>query len=109
MANKNILEVAFSKIQENEKTELESQKVDLSVVKALNILKSDAKSKVNASTNDIATAMKELDKVIGKMKSAEKELGVSLSDEISAVKKTWSKSKEALKKAQSLISDLASL
>ncbi len=36
MANKNILEVAFSKIQENEKTELSNHKIDLALIDDVN-------------------------------------------------------------------------
>jgi peptidoglycan hydrolase CwlO-like protein len=87
---------------------LASQKVELSVADGLNTLAS-AKAKVNTATNDIASAIKEFDKVIGKMKNAESDLGVDLSREISEVSKTEQKARKALKAAESLISDLASI
>ena len=87
---------------------LSTQKVELSVVDGLNTLAS-AKAKVNTATNDIVSAIKEFDKVIGKMKNAESDLGVDLSREISEVSKTEQKARKALKSAESLISDLASI
>jgi len=87
---------------------LASQKVELSVVDGLNTLAS-AKAKVNTASNDIVSAIKEFDKVIGKMKNAESDLGVDLSREISEVSKTEQKARKALKAAESLISDLASI
>lgn len=84
------------------------QEVELSVADGLNTLAS-AKAKVNTATNDIASAIKEFDKVIGKMKNAESDLGVDLSREISEVSKTEQKARKALKAAESLISDLASI
>ena len=99
----------FNKLFKEEKVELSAQKVELGVPEALNYFKTDAKSKVNSATNEIAKGIKELDKVLVKMKNAEKDLGISLSDEINSIKKTDSKAREVLKKAQSLISDLASI
>lgn len=87
---------------------LASQKVELSVVDGLNTLAS-AKAKVNTASNDIVSAIKEFDKVIGKMKNAESDLAVDLSREISEVSKTEQKARKALKAAESLISDLASI
>ena len=87
---------------------LSTEKVELSVADGLNTLAS-AKAKVNTATNDIASAIKEFDKVIGKMKNAESDLGVDLSREISEVSKTEQKARKALKAAESLISDLASI
>ena len=87
---------------------LASQKVELSVVDGLNTLAS-AKAKVNTASNDIVSAIKEFDKVIGKMKNAESDLGIDLSREISEVSKTEQKTRKALKAAESLISDLASI
>ena len=87
---------------------LSTEKVDLSVADGLNTLAS-AKAKVNTATNDIVSAIKEFDKVIGKMKNAESDLGVDLSREISEVSKTEQKARKALKAAESLISDLASI
>ena len=84
------------------------QEVELSVADGLNTLAS-AKAKVNTASNDIASAIKEFDKVIGKMKNAESDLGVDLSREISEVSKTEEKARKALKAAESLISDLASI
>jgi hypothetical protein len=43
------------------------------------------------------------------MKNAESDLGVDLSREISEVSKTEQKARKALKAAESLISDLASI
>ena len=65
---------------------LSTQKVELSVVDGLNTLAS-AKAKVNTASNDIVSAIKEFDKVIGKMKNAESDLGVDLSREISEVRR----------------------
>jgi len=87
---------------------LASQKVELSVADGLNTL-AKAKAKVNNATNDIASAIKEFDKVIGKMKNAESDLGIDLSREISEVRKTDEKARKAMKAAESLISDLASI
>ena len=87
---------------------LSTEKVELNVADGLNTLAS-AKAKVNTATNDIASAIKEFDKVIGKMKNAESDLGVDLSREISEVSKTEQKARKALKAAESLISDLASI
>jgi peptidoglycan hydrolase CwlO-like protein len=87
---------------------LSTEKVELSVADGLNTLAS-AKAKVNTATNDIVSAIKEFDKVIGKMKNAESDLGVDLSREISEVSKTEQKARKALKAAESLISDLASI
>lgn len=84
------------------------QEVELSVADGLNTL-AGAKAKVNTATNDIVSAIKEFDKVIGKMKNAESDLGVDLSREISEVSKTEQKARKALKAAESLISDLASI
>ena len=84
------------------------QEVELSVADGLNTLAS-AKAKVNTASNDIVSAIKEFDKVIGKMKNAESDLGVDLSREISEVSKTEQKARKALKAAESLISDLASI
>ena len=86
-----------------------TQKVEFSVVDALNILKGDAKQKVNAATNDIVRAIKEFDKTLGKFKQAQSDLGIDLSKEINEVQKTEAKAREVLKAAQSLISDIASL
>ena len=87
---------------------LSTEKVELSVADGLNTLAS-AKAKVNTATNDIVSAIKEFDKVISKMKNAESDLGVDLSREISEVSKTEQKARKALKAAESLISDLASI
>lgn len=84
------------------------QEVELSVADGLNTL-AGAKAKVNTATNDIVSAIKEFDKVIGKMKNAESDLGVDLSREIGEVSKTEQKARKALKAAESLISDLASI
>ena len=99
----------FKKLAEESKTELSAQKVELGVPEALNYFKTDAKSKVNSAANEIANGIKELDKVLVKMKNAEKDLGIDLYNEINSIKKTDSKAREALKKAESLISDLASI
>jgi hypothetical protein len=99
----------FKKLAEETKVELSAQKVELGVPEALNYFKTDAKSKVNSAANEIANGIKELDKVLVKMKNAEKDLGIDLSNEINSIKKTDSKAREALKKAQSLISDLSSI
>jgi hypothetical protein len=87
---------------------LSTEKVELSVADGLNTL-AKAKAKVNNATNDIASAIKEFDKVIGKMKNAESDLGIDLSREISEVRKTDEKARKAMKAAESLISDLASI
>ena len=87
---------------------LSTEKVELSVADGLNTL-AGAKAKVNTATNDIVSAIKEFDKVIGKMKNAESDLGVDLSREISEVSKTEQKARKALKAAESLVSDLASI
>jgi len=102
---KSVYKALFSE----QEVELESRKVELGVPEALNYFKSDAKSKVNLAANEIAKGIKELDKVMVKMKNAEKDLGISLSNEINSIKKTDSKARVALKNAQSLISDLASI
>ena len=82
----------FNKLAEEKKVELSAQKVELGVVEALNYFKTDAKSKVNSATNEIANGIKELDKVLVKMKNAEKDLGISLSNEINSIKKNRFKS-----------------
>lgn len=87
---------------------LSAEKVELSIADGLNTL-AGAKAKINTATNDIVSAIKEFDKVIGKMKNAESDLGVDLSREISEVSKTEQKARKALKAAESLISDLASI
>ena len=87
---------------------LSTEKVELSVADGLNTL-AKAKAKVNNATNDIVSAIKEFDKVIGKMKNAESDLGIDLSKEISEVRKTDEKARKAMKAAESLISDLASI
>ena len=89
--------------------ELKSQKVELGITEALNAFKTGAKSKVNSAANEILSGIKELDKILVKMKNVEKDLDISLSNEINSIKKTDSKSREALKKAESLISDLSSI
>ena len=87
---------------------LSTEKVELGVADGLNTL-AKAKAKVNNATNDIVSAIKEFDKVIGKMKNAESDLGIDLSREISEVRKTDEKARKAMKAAESLISDLASI
>ena len=82
--------------------------VELSVTDGLTTLAS-AKAKVNTASNDIVSAIKEFDKVIGKMINAESDLGVDLSREIKDVRDTQQKAIKALKAAESLISDLASI
>ena len=99
----------FNALFKEDKTELATQKVELGVIDALNFLKSDAKAKVNSATNDIAKAINQLDKVIGKMKNVEKDLDIDLSKEINSIKKTDTKARQCLKNAQKLISDLASV
>ena len=99
----------FKKLAEETKVELSAQKIELGIIEALNYFKTDAKSKVNSATNEIANGIKELDKILVKMKNVEKDLSIDLSNEINSIKKTDSKAREALKKAQSLISDLASI
>ena len=89
--------------------ELKSQKVQLGITESLNAFNTGAKSKVNSAANEILSGIKELDKILFKMKNVEKDLDISLYNEINSIKKTDSKAREALKKAESLISDLSSI
>lgn len=86
-----------------------SMQIELSVADGVKQIKSDAKNKVNAASNDIASAIKKFDSFLGKIKQAEKDLGIDLSKEYSDIEKTDTKARQLLKKAESLISDLASI
>jgi len=108
MKRKSEVSTVWNKLSEVSKTELSAEKVDLSVADGLNIL-AGAKSKASTVANEIVSAIKEFDKVIGRIKQAEKDTGIDFSREISEISKTDQKARKVLKAAEALISDIASI
>ncbi len=64
MANKNILEVAFSKIQENKKTELSNHEIELNRIKEIEASISKIKSNYEAGVKKTFAAEKEINSAI---------------------------------------------
>jgi len=108
MANKNILEVAFSKIQENKKTDLSTHEIELGstdisdlrrealnthndAMKKIHKAQSEIKSSVQKGIQKLRTFEKDLDAKIKRNEKLADEIGIDIAN--TSVGKNMSKAK----------------